>query len=580
MAVERSDGRDARFGRYDVVAHLASGGMAEVFLARASGDGGFSRHLVIKAMRPSPGLDGTFARMFLDEARLAATLHHQHIAQVFDLGTADDGSYYLVMEYVHGETLRSVVATARARGLTLPAGFAVAVGAAMANALQYAHERCDERGRPLGIVHRDVTPANILVGHDGAVKLIDFGIAKAAARTSQTQTGVVKGKAGYMAPEQVLTQPLDARTDVFALGIVLYELTTLERLFAGASDFEAAQRCVDCVVPRPSDVRPGFPPALEAVLLTALAREPGQRFPSARAMGQALVDAAARDGLDAHPSIVERVVGKLFGPRPEPWQRADTDVDDDEGDDDETLPAVGWMKALPLRPLPLSATASAGSPASLAAAAEPTLVAPVMMPVLSLPLPAPAEEPVRESEWTDESAPEAFELPPRPGTVPRRAITHPPAMRGRRRAMWGVATVAALVTAAVAIAASIAWEEPELEAPVAIATVSRASAAAVVPRASTPAPAAVPETPPPSPPATPPPIAPDDGTVRLTITTTPPDATVVVDGRRLGRTPFTGTFTPRGKQVSLKVRKRGHRPRRAKLPVEPTLTWDVRLPKR
>jgi len=250
-----------RFGRYEIICHLASGGMAEVYLARASGDGGFTRHLVVKAMRPSPGLDGTFARMFPDEARLAASPPHQHIAQVFDLGTTDDGAYFLVMEYVHGETLRNLLAVARARAMPVPPGFGIAVGNAVASALQYAHERTDERGLPLNIVHRDVTPANVLVGYDGAVKLIDFGIAKAAARTSQTLTGVVKGQARYLAPEQVLNQPLDARTDVFALGIVLFELTTQERLFGGQTDYESAQRCVDAEVPRPSRVRPGFPPA-------------------------------------------------------------------------------------------------------------------------------------------------------------------------------------------------------------------------------------------------------------------------------------------------------------------------------
>ncbi len=588
-----------RFGRYEVIQHLASGGMAEVYLARTIGDGGFVRHLVVKAMRPSAGLDGTFARMFLDEARLAATLHHQHIAQVFDLGTSEDGSYYLVMEYVHGETVRNVMAAARARSVPLPPGFGVAVAAAVASALAYAHERTDDRGLALGIVHRDVTPANVLVGHDGAVKLIDFGIAKAVARTSTTMTGVVKGKAGYMAPEQILNQPIDARTDVFSLGIVLYELTTGERLFAGATDFESAQRCVEAEVRRPSRVVRGYPRALEEVVLTALSREPGGRFATARAMGAALADAARTDGLDARADIVERVVGALFGVRPEPWQRiiptAGRDDVDEEGTTERLPGTVGVALGLALKaPTPTTQVAPVVPRLPLAAAAM---------------VPADADADAHsEPSWLDPSAPDPIVLPSR-----RPGHAEEPSFRWTRRStlQWAAAAVALGVFVGIVASVTVPDVAPvatvseppttpqALTAPTETQTQTQTQARPQTQTQTEPQTQTQPPTPPqpqeaiakpaastrpppserrPPPPERRPrsePLPP--GTIRLTITTTPPDATVVVDGDRLGRTPYTGTFTPRGDTVWLKVRKRGHVPQKVKVPVTPDLRWDVTL---
>src|SRR6185503_1015616 len=154
---------------------------------------------------------------FLDEARLVATLHHQHVAQVYEIGVADDGTHFLAMEYLHGETLRAVLGRARDRGMRIPLEFTLTVVCASAAGLHHAHERRGTSGAPLGIVHRDVSPSNVIVGYDGAVKLIDFGIAKADERSTKTQTGFIKGKAGYMAPEQALGYAVDRRSDVFAL---------------------------------------------------------------------------------------------------------------------------------------------------------------------------------------------------------------------------------------------------------------------------------------------------------------------------------------------------------------------------
>ena len=227
-----------RLGKYQLVQHLASGGMANVYLARLSGPGGFERHVVLKTLRTDGVADPALLPMFLDEARVVATLHHQHIAQVYEVGSEDE-TYFLAMEYVHGETVRQVLETAVEHERTLPLAFGVTVVCAAAAGLHHAHERRGASGAPLGIVHRDVTPSNVIVSYDGSVKLIDFGIAKADGRATHTRTGFIKGKVGYMAPEQVRGYAVDRRSDVFALGVLAYELTTQKRAFAAESQFVA-----------------------------------------------------------------------------------------------------------------------------------------------------------------------------------------------------------------------------------------------------------------------------------------------------------------------------------------------------
>src|SRR5688572_3986250 len=227
-----------RLGKYELVSHLASGGMASVYLARISGLGGFSRYVVLKTLDSTDLTDESLVTMFLDEARIVATLHHQYIAQVFEVGV-EDGTYFLAMEFVHGETVRRILETMRERGRKLPLDFCLTVIWAAAAGLHYAHERRAPDGSPLGIVHRDVTPSNVIATYDGSIKLIDFGIAKARRRSApETAAGFIKGKVGYMAPEQIRGLPIDRRTDVFALGVLAYELTTQTRAFDGASQFE------------------------------------------------------------------------------------------------------------------------------------------------------------------------------------------------------------------------------------------------------------------------------------------------------------------------------------------------------
>ena len=306
-----------RLGKYQLVQHLASGGMASVYLARLSGMGGFERHVVLKTLR-SQEVDDALVPMFLDEARLVATLHHKHIAQVFEVGR-DDGTYFLAMEYVHGETTRHVLETARDRGLALPADFALSVLCAAAAGLHHAHEQRGLDGTPLGIVHRDVTPSNVIVSYDGSIKLIDFGIAKSVARSTVTRSGLIKGKVGYMAPEQVRGYSVDRRSDVFSLGVLAYELTTQTRPFDAATQFEQLERTARGDLIPPSQIVANYPKPLEDVILTALEVEPDDRYPNADTMRRALAQVARYLGLPLGEAPIVRVLANLFGSRPEPW---------------------------------------------------------------------------------------------------------------------------------------------------------------------------------------------------------------------------------------------------------------------
>jgi serine/threonine protein kinase len=302
--------RPLRLGRYELLHHLASGGMARVYIARVTGPGGFARHVVIKTIPEERNEDQAFIAMFLDEARLVATLHHQHIAQVFEVGRADNGTYFLAMEYVHGETVRHVLEVATKRRKQLPVDLGLSVTCAAAAGLHHAHERRDLDGSPLGIVHRDVSPSNVILGFDGSIKLIDFGIAKARTRSTQTETGHVKGKLGYMAPEQARGEPVDRRSDVFALGVLAYELTTQTRAFHSPSQFETMRRTFHGEVEPPTD--------------------PADRFQDADAMRFALEQIARELGATLGDAPVIRALERLFPPRPEPWfTEADGDDDDD-----------------------------------------------------------------------------------------------------------------------------------------------------------------------------------------------------------------------------------------------------------
>src|SRR6478609_3896751 len=282
------------FGKYELVSRLAAGGMAEIFLARTKGIQGFEKYLVIKKILRNRTNDPEFVRMFLDEARVAATLDHPNIVQIYDVGHVEN-EYFIAMEYLRGHNLIEIVRAGAKLGYSKPPlEHVMSSLSGVCAGLHYAHDKRDFQGRPLEIVHRDVTPQNIVVSFDGAVKIVDFGIAKAATREVETLAGTLKGKIGYMSPEQCRGMPVDRRSDLFAVGIILYELTTGKRLYHERSDFETLKKIIEGPVPSPRDILPFYPAALNAIVVRCLQKNPDDRYQTARDL-HADLDAFSRD---------------------------------------------------------------------------------------------------------------------------------------------------------------------------------------------------------------------------------------------------------------------------------------------
>jgi serine/threonine protein kinase len=328
-----------RLGSYELVRLVASGGMADIYLGRRFGIGQFERHVAIKVLNAARSVDPEARALFLDEARLLAMMSHANLASVFEVDV-DDGVHYLAMEYVHGADLREVVAAASRAGREIPFEAALAVITAAAAGLDHAHRRTGPDGEPLHLVHRDVSLSNIMVGHDGSVKVVDFGIASATLSSVETQPGVVRGKASYMSPEQCLGDPVDLRTDVFALGIVLYELTTGRRCFQGGSDFERMLAVVRGDYVPPAVLVPDFPPLLDAVIKRAVAPEAEQRYPSCAEMIADLELTAQHMSWNLGTQTISRLMRELFGERAEPWTHLAPLDEDDAGPTEPSQPAV------------------------------------------------------------------------------------------------------------------------------------------------------------------------------------------------------------------------------------------------
>jgi serine/threonine-protein kinase len=271
-------------GKYQLVSKLATGGMAEVFLAKAAGPMGFEKTLVLKRILPQLAEDPQFIEMFLSEARLAAQLNHPSIVQIFDFGESE-GAYYLAMEYIDGPNLRMLAKKAHQRGLELPPPLCAKIISIACDGLAFAHDAvAPDTGEPLHLIHRDVSPDNILVSRQGAVKVVDFGIAKAANQSHKTQAGMMKGKVSYMPPEQLQVQRLDRRVDVYALGVVLYELLTGHKPFEAATEVSIMQAVLhEPFVPATSR-RPDLPKPLVQILDKAMAKAREQRYPDCRAL--------------------------------------------------------------------------------------------------------------------------------------------------------------------------------------------------------------------------------------------------------------------------------------------------------
>ncbi|MGZ3441757.1 MAG: serine/threonine protein kinase [Polyangia bacterium] len=300
-----------RFGKYDLLALLATGGMAEIWLAKVSGMAGFEKLVVIKRLLDKLAIDPEYVEMFLDEARINARLTHSNIVQVLELGQVE-GKYFMAMEFVPGLSVSQVGKRATKQLGSVPQEVACGIVAQACSGLHYAHEKTLPDDTPLNIIHRDVSPQNLILTYEGLVKVLDFGIAKSDHRQSQTRTGLVKGKFSYMSPEQCLGQALDRRNDVFALGIVLFELCTARRLFKRGSTYETYTAITNADVPPPRSLNQKIPEEVEAVIKRALAKKKDDRYPTADAMQDALEDAMRKASLRGSATDLAKFMNETF----------------------------------------------------------------------------------------------------------------------------------------------------------------------------------------------------------------------------------------------------------------------------
>ncbi len=300
-----------QFGRFQLLMEMAHGGMATLFLGRIQGPEQFERLVAIKKIHDHLADEAEFIDMFLDEARITALIHHPNVATVFDLGQVE-GAYFIAMEYIHGENLTAVLRASARQRRRLPWEFAARIVADAAAGLHAAHEIKGPDGKPLGVVHRDVSPQNILVSYDGHVKVVDFGIAFAAERISHTTAGTLKGKVSYMSPEQTMRGQVDRRSDVFSLGIILFEAVCLKRLFREESEAAALLRVREADVPKPRSIRPDIPPELERIILKALAKNPEDRYQTAEELEEALNKLLVSRGKVVGPPQIAKLMERLF----------------------------------------------------------------------------------------------------------------------------------------------------------------------------------------------------------------------------------------------------------------------------
>jgi serine/threonine-protein kinase len=302
-----------RFGKYTLLRKLAQGGMAELFLALQKSMAGFEKLIVIKRILPSMNQDQAFIEMLLHEARIAATLSHPNIVQIFDVGQCD-GLYYIAMEHIHGEDIRSIVRQMKKKGVSeFPLEHALQIILGMCAGLAYAHDKRDLDGSPLNIVHRDISPQNVVCTFSGDVKIVDFGIAKSDNKgVGETKSGKLKGKVPYMSPEQARGEEIDARSDIFATGVMLFELTTGKRLFKGQSEFETLKLICERDYPLPSQVRPGYPVELEKIVMKALAKDRNERYQSARDMQADLENFVRNERIAVSTIALQQFMQTLF----------------------------------------------------------------------------------------------------------------------------------------------------------------------------------------------------------------------------------------------------------------------------
>ncbi|MBS2027118.1 MAG: protein kinase [Deltaproteobacteria bacterium] len=407
------------FGRYQLLKKLAAGGMAEVYLARQSGLEGFEKLVVIKRILPHLAGDEEFVQMFLNEARIAARFNHANIVQIYDLGKMEE-TYFIGMEYVHGEDLGRVMRKAWNAGTWIPPQLALRVIAQACEGLHYAHTKADDSGQPLNVVHRDISPQNILVSFDGGVKVVDFGIAKAADSASNTRSGTLKGKYAYMSSEQAQGKAVDARTDVFALGLVLYELLTGVRPLKRDTDIQTLQAALQCEIEPPSKVA-SISDTLDPLIMKALTRRADDRYNSARDFQLAIEDYLVQNQLAASSVHLSEFMKTLFADRLDEEKREGRPMPSVQlaTESQQSFPAINAAPST--GPVPAPKAQSWEAPPGRRDSGEGQRRS--TRSALAAQAPAPAPEELEEEDADDGPTTQEFVEPPRRKTGQQRRAT-------------------------------------------------------------------------------------------------------------------------------------------------------------
>jgi len=490
------------FGKYYLLDRIGAGGMAEVFLAVAIGPEGFQRQLVIKRMLPHLSQDRAFVRMFVDEAKLCGLLSHPNLVQIFEFGAIED-SFFIAMEHVNGQTMSAVRAKLAELGQVAPVAATLDIVRQVCLGLNYAHSLQSSAGQPLGIIHRDISPSNLIVSFHGAVKILDFGIARVTEelRETHTQAGTMKGKVSYMSPEQIRMEPVDSRSDIFAVGVVLHEFLTGRRLFKATNEYNGARMVLEAPVPLPSTVNPQVSPEIDRVVMRALQRDREARYLTAGEMAEDLEKLLFE--LRASPHEPRKLLISLFPQGPS---------------------RTGDLR-VPLTPSPiLNQSGSLGPILHQSGSVSPT-----PSPIGFSPSASNTTKPLSPDAIFDDAAGNSLSI----GSASARRRV------GRRK--WGALGAVAGIVVAVIVLAHPPWAVAPDEPTVAPAVAHLPAPAAPAPEPTTP---------------------PAQAIVKISLDSTPQDAKVVRadSGEALGRTPLTVAIPQGSDVISFRFEKDGHAP--------------------